>query len=230
MLALLINIPANLGYPVLFGLVMVESMGIPVPGETAIIVSGLAASNGKLSIELVIVIAAAAAIIGDNIGFEIGRRGGRALLEKPGRFERQRRQMLEIGDPFFAKHGAKAVFFGRWLAGLRVWAAWLAGASEMPWRTFFVWNAAGGIGWATSVGLLAYLGGSAVEGIIAKVGLYGGIAVGVVLVGLVIWHRRRGHARPDLGAAPPAAAGSPVVDQPPQPAPGAAEPGETRSQ
>src|SRR5437764_11597 len=84
---------------------------------------GQATSNGKRSIELVIVIGAAAAIIGDNIGFEIGRRGGRALLEKPGRFEGQRRRMLEIGDPFFAKHGAKAVFFGRWLAGLRVWAA-----------------------------------------------------------------------------------------------------------
>ncbi len=193
-LAFLISIPANLGYPVLFVLVMVESMGIPVPGETAIILSGLAANQGKLSIELVIAIAAAAAIIGDNIGFEIGRRGGRALLEKPGRFERQRRHVLAIGDPFFAKHGAKAVFFGRWLAGLRVWAAWLAGASEMRRRTFFLWNAAGGIGWATSVGLAAYFGGKAVQQVIAKAGLYGGIAVVVVLLALFLLHRRRSHA------------------------------------
>jgi membrane-associated protein len=193
MLAALINIPQNLGYPILFVLVMVESMGVPVPGETAIILSGIAANAGNLSIELVIVIAATAAIIGDNIGFEIGRRGGRALLEKPGRFERERRRMLEVGDPFFAKHGPKAVFLGRWIVGLRVWAAWLAGASEMRWRTFFVWNAAGGIGWATSVGLAAYFGGKAVEGVIAKVGLYGGSAVVAVLLVAALVHRRRAH-------------------------------------
>jgi membrane protein DedA with SNARE-associated domain len=196
MLAVLIQIPQNLGYPVLFALVMIESMGVPVPGETAIILAGLAANQGNLSIELVILVAASAAIIGDNIGFEIGRRGGRALLEKPGRFERQRRQMLDIADPFFARHGGKAVFFGRWIAGLRIWAAWFAGASEMRWRTFFAWNAAGGIGWATSVGLAAYFGGKAVEQVIAKVGLYGGIAVVVALVGVFVLHRRRAHRRP----------------------------------
>ncbi len=195
MLAALIDIPQNLGYPVLFVLVMVESMGVPVPGETAIIFSGIAANAGNLSIELVIVVAAAAAIIGDNIGFEIGRHGGRALLEKPGRFATERRRMLEIGDPFFAKHGAKAVFLGRWIVGLRVWAAWLAGASEMRWRSFFVWNAAGGICWATSVGLAAYFGGKAVEGVIAKVGLYGGSAVVAVLLIAVFIHRRRAHRR-----------------------------------
>jgi undecaprenyl-diphosphatase len=195
MLAVLINIPQNLGYPVLFALVMVESMGVPVPGETSIILAGLAANQGNLSIELVILVAAAAAIIGDNIGFEIGRRGGRVLLAKPGPFERQRRQMLAVADPFFARHGAKAVFFGRWIAGLRVWAALFAGASEMRWRTFFVWNAAGGIGWAASVALAAYFGGKAVEQVVAKVGLYGGIAVAVVLVGLLLVHRRRAHAR-----------------------------------
>jgi membrane protein DedA with SNARE-associated domain len=195
MLAVLIHIPQNLGYPVLFALVMVESMGIPVPGETSIILAGLAANQGNLSIELVILVAAAAAIVGDNIGFEIGRRGGRVLLEKPGPFERQRRQMLAVADPFFARHGAKAVFFGRWIAGLRVWAALFAGASEMRWRTFFVWNAAGGIGWAASVALAAYFGGKAVEQVVAKVGLYGGLAVAVVLVGLLVVHRRRAHAR-----------------------------------
>ncbi|HEU0317538.1 MAG TPA: DedA family protein [Solirubrobacteraceae bacterium] len=195
MLAFLIQIPQNLGYPVLFALVMVESMGIPVPGETSIILAGLAANQGNLSIELVILVAAAAAIVGDNIGFEVGRRGGRVLLEKPGRFERQRRQMLAVADPFFARHGPKAVFFGRWIAGLRVWAALFAGTSEMRWRTFFVWNAAGGLGWAASVALAAYFGGKAVEQVVAQVGLYGGIAVAVVLVGLLLLHRRRAHAR-----------------------------------
>jgi membrane protein DedA with SNARE-associated domain len=194
-LAALVNVTQNLGLPLLFVLVGMESMGIPVPGETAIIFGGLAASQGKLDITAVIVVAAAAAIIGDNIGFLIGRRGGRALLERPGRFEKERKRVLEIGDPFFEKHGSKAVFFGRWVAGLRVWAAWLAGASEMRWRTFLAWNAAGGISWATSVSLAAYFGGTTVEHIVTKVGLYGGIAVGVaVIIGLVLWRRRRAAA------------------------------------
>jgi membrane protein DedA with SNARE-associated domain len=195
MLAFLISIPQNLGYPFLFVLVMVESMGVPVPGETTIIVAGLAANQGKLSIELVIVIAAAGAIIGDNIGFEVGRRGGRTMLEKPGRLERQRRNVLALADPFFAKHGAKAVFLGRWVTGLRFWAALFAGASDMRWRTFFVWNAAGGILWASSVALAAYFGGKAVEDVIKTVGIYGGITVGVALVVVLFLHRRRTHRR-----------------------------------
>jgi membrane protein DedA with SNARE-associated domain len=190
-LAALIEITQNLGYPALFILVMVESMGVPVPGETAIILAGLAANSGRLSIVAVIALAAGAAIIGDNIGFEIGRRGGRAVLERPGRFERERRRVLELGDPFFEKHGAKAVFFGRWIVGLRVWAAWFAGASEMRRSTFVFWNAAGGIGWATTVGLAAYFGGKAVEHVIASIGLYGGLAVVVVALGFVYAHRRR---------------------------------------
>ncbi|HEX3875195.1 MAG TPA: DedA family protein [Solirubrobacteraceae bacterium] len=195
MLAALIDITENLGYPVLFILVMVESMGVPVPGETAIILAGVAANEGHLSIALVILFAALAAIVGDNIGFEIGRRGGRTLLERPGRFGGQRQRVLEIGDPFFEKHGPKAVFFGRWITGLRFWAAWLAGASEMRRSTFIVWNAAGGIGWATTVGLAAYFGGKAVEHVVSKVGLYGGIAILVVALGFVFAHRRRAHTR-----------------------------------
>jgi membrane protein DedA with SNARE-associated domain len=192
-LASLISISSNLGYPVLFVLVMIESMGVPVPGETAVILAGLAANTGRLSIVLVIAFASLAAIVGDNIGFEIGRRGGRALLERPGRYARERRRVLELGDPFFEKHGAKAVFLGRWIAGLRIWAAWLAGASEMRRSTFFLANAAGGISWATTVGLAAYFGGKAVEHVISQIGLYGGIAVVVVALGFVFAYRRRSH-------------------------------------
>src|SRR4029077_6651576 len=113
-------------------------------------------SRGKLQIELVIILAAGAAIVGDNIGYLIGRKGGRWLLERPGRFHRQRRNVLAIGEPFFERHGPKAVFFGRFLLGLRVWASWLAGATHMRWRSFAFWNAAGGICWASTIGLLAY--------------------------------------------------------------------------
>jgi len=190
---LLAFLTQNLGYPALFGLVAVESMGIPVPGETAIILAGLAAGQGHLSIVLVIVVAASAAILGDNIGFEVGRRRGRRLLERAGRLEDKRRRGLEIGDAFFARHGPKAVFLGRWVTGLRFWAALLAGASGMRRGTFIFWNATGGIAWATSVALAAYFGGKAVEQVIKKVGLYGGVLVVVVALGLLFAHRRRSH-------------------------------------
>lgn len=118
------------------------------------------ASQGGLQIELVVAIAALAAIIVDNAGYLISRRFGRTLLERPGLLERRRRRVLEIGEPFFERHGPKAVFFGRWILGLRTWASWPAGASKMPWRSFAVWNAAGAISWATTVGLVAYLVGN----------------------------------------------------------------------
>src|ERR1700722_9054451 len=165
MLASILNVThlvTSAGYPLLFVLVMSEAAGVPIPGETALIAAAVLASQGKLEIVLVIALAAAAAIVGDNIGYLIGRKGGRWLLERPGPFRRQRKAALDIGEPFFERHGPKAVFFGRFLLGLRVWASWLAGATRMPWRTFALWNALGGICWATGIGLLAYfLGNSA---------------------------------------------------------------------
>src|SRR5437899_6324396 len=129
------------GYPLLFAIVTGESSGVPLPGETALITGAVLASRGKLQVELVIPLAAAGAIVGDNIGYLIGRKGGRWLLQRPGRFQRERLRVLESGEPFFARHGPKAVFFGRFLLGLRLWASWLAGATRMRWRAFLVWNA-----------------------------------------------------------------------------------------
>jgi len=192
-LASIFSVAQNLGYPLLAVFVAVESLGVPVPGETAVIFAGLGAASGRLSIVLVIVIASAAAIVGDNVGFAIGRRGGRWLLERPGRFERERRRVLEVGDPFFKRHGGKAVFLGRWIAGLRVWASWLAGASDMHWLVFLAYNAAGGIAWATSVSLAAYYGGKSVEHVFSQIGLYGIPVALVLFVVFVLWwrHRRR---------------------------------------
>jgi membrane protein DedA with SNARE-associated domain len=146
------------GYPALFLVVMAESSGIPLPGETALIAAAIVASQGKMQIEFVIAVAALAAIIGDNAGYLISRES--ALLERPGPFQGRRRQVLELGQPFFERHGPMAVFVGRWILGLRTWASWLAGASKMPWRSFAIWNAAGGISWATTMGLVAYFVGS----------------------------------------------------------------------
>ena len=178
------------GYPLLFALVAAESSGVPIPGETALITAAVLASQGKMEIALVIPIAAGAAIVGDNIGYQIGRRGGRWLLQRPGRFRRQRAQALELGEPFFERHGPKAVFFGRFVLGLRVWASWLAGATKMRWRAFFFWNALGGICWATGIGLLAYFLGNAAGNAVSTFGLYGIFALAIAAVSVFVAHRR----------------------------------------
>ena len=194
MLAALINVPPNVGYPVVFGLIAIETMGVPVPGETALIAAALLAHHGQLDIVPLIVIASLAAIIGDNIGFAIGRRGGRRVFAAPGPLHEYRLKVLEHGEPFFAKHGPKAVFLGRWISGLRIASAWLAGMNRMSWPTFLFWNALGGIAWATSIALGVYLLGDIAEKVISTAGPVAA-AVGVIaLIGVVVWHRRRAGA------------------------------------
>jgi membrane-associated protein len=208
MLAALVNVEElvqTAGYPLLFLLVGAESSGVPIPGETALITAAVLASQGKMHIEWVIPIAAAGAIVGDNIGYVIGRRGGRWLLERPGRFHRQRLDALRNGEVFFEHHGPKAVFLGRFVLGLRVWASWLAGATHMHWRSFFFWNALGGICWATGIGLLAYYLGSAAGNAIQTFGIFGLVAVLVAAGSVYTWHRRhRAHApaRTEADASP----------------------------
>ena len=144
-------------------------------------------------------VAAAGAIIGDNLGYLVARKGGRWLLERPGRFQRQRKEVLEIGEPFFERHGPKAVFFGRFILGLRTWASWLAGATRMPWRSFVLWNALGGICWATAVGLIIYFAGSSAKSALETFGIYGlGAAVVAIVSALVVGrrYRRRRHEGP----------------------------------
>jgi undecaprenyl-diphosphatase len=186
----ILTFTAAAGYPLLFLLVMAESGGIPVPGETALIAAGAFAASGKLSLPLVIAVAATAAIVGDNLGFAVARRVGPGLLRRPGPFARHRRTAAELGEPFFARHGPKAVFLGRWFIGLRTWTSWLAGASGMSWPRFVLWNALGGIGWATSVGLVAYLVGQSSGTTFTLIGLVGMVAI-PLSVGLVLARRRR---------------------------------------
>jgi membrane protein DedA with SNARE-associated domain len=190
----LIDIPENVGYAAVAVFVGMEASGIPVPGETALIAAAVLASQGKLSIELVIAIAAVSAIVGDNIGYFLGRRYGRRLMERPGRTKERRQVALERGEHLFDRHGAKAVFLGRWIALLRIWAAWLAGIAGMRWRSFLFWNALGGIGWALFFGLLGYWGGEATAQLVARVGVGAAIAVGLGVGGFWVWlhlrHRR----------------------------------------
>jgi membrane-associated protein len=184
-IASLLDVAETIGYPLVFALIAIETMGIPVPGETALVTASIVASGGRLQIEVVIALAAAAAILGDNIGFAIGRKLGRRLLTAPGPLLHHRRRVIAIGEPFFDRHGPKAVFLGRWVTGLRITAAWMAGVTRMSWPTFLFWNALGGIAWAASIGLLAYFVGHSAETIIHVAGLGG--AVVVVLGGFALW-------------------------------------------
>lgn len=188
-----IQVPSNLGYVGVGVFVGVESIGVPFPGETALVIAAVLASRGKLDLVTVIVVASAAAIIGDNLGYLIGRRGGRRLLMRPGPLHARRLRLIEHGDRFFARHGAKAVFFGRWVAVLRVTAAWMAGANRMPPARFFLYNALGGVAWATTVGLVAYWLGEAGGQILKTAGVVGAVVFGVALVLGALWVRRRGH-------------------------------------
>jgi membrane-associated protein len=203
MLAAILNVEhliSTAGYPLLFLIVMGESSGLPIPGETGLIAAAVLASSGKLEIVIVIALAGAGAIVGDNIGYLIGRKGGRWLLERPGPFQTQRKNVLIIGEPFFDRHGPKAVFFGRFLLGLRVWASWLAGATRMHWRSFVVWNALGGITWATAIGLLAYFLGHSASNAVQAFGIYGLVAVALAVGSALVMHRR--HRRRERAQGP----------------------------
>lgn len=173
------------GLPLLFVVVMLESFGIPLPGETALIAFGVLASQGNYGIEWVIVVAAAGAIVGDNLGYWlIGRLGGRALFERWGWLRRYSANVLPPVERIMERHGGKTVFFGRFIAILRFTAAWIAGLARMKWWRFLFWNALGGIIWATLVGLIAYYSGHAAANAIQKYGLYAaiGIVIAVVLL------------------------------------------------
>ena len=177
------NFVTNQGLPLLFLVVMLESFGIPLPGETALIAFGVLASQGHYSIAEVIAVASVAAIIGDNLGYWlIGRLGGRRLFERTRYGRRYAERFLPEAERLMAQHGGKVVFFGRFISILRFTAAWAAGIARMPWWRFLFWNAAGGIAWATAVGLVAYYGGAAAADAIQRYGIYAAVGIGVVVV------------------------------------------------
>ena len=157
--ATLTSLLESYGYVILFLLVALESLGIPLPGETALVTAAAFAAAGHLSIYWVVVTAAVAAIVGDNVGYWIGREGGLRFVRRYGRMLHIRETEIERAQAFFARHGAKTVFFGRFIALLRAWAAVLAGVSSMPYGVFMVYNALGGSVWAVLFGMLGYLFG-----------------------------------------------------------------------
>jgi membrane protein DedA with SNARE-associated domain len=189
-IAAIFSVSSGLGYllPAIIGL---ESMGVPSPGETALVAAAVLASQGHLKIWLVIMIGAASAILGDNMGYLLGRRLGREVLVSRGPFHDQRARVIRIGDRYFKRHGAKTVFIGRWIAWIRFATAWLAGINHMPFRVFFPWNAFGGITWAVTYGLLGYYGGQAVVNVAERVGIVAAIVLALGALGAFVLVRLR---------------------------------------
>jgi len=191
-LAAIFGISSSLGYllPAIIGL---ESMGVPSPGETALVLAAILASQGKLEIWLVLLIGIASAILGDNLGYLLGRHFGRDVALAKGPLHSYRVRTVASGDAFFKRHGAKAVFLARFIALVRFAAAWLAGINRMRWRTFLFWNALGGICWGLTYGLLGYFVGKAATHVLAELGIAGGVILVLTLIGTIafVWRRER---------------------------------------
>jgi len=188
---LLHHLIASYGYGVVGAIVALEGMGIPVPGETALIVAAIyAGRTHELDITLVIAAAALGAILGDNTGFFIGRELGYRLVFRYGHYVRLNEMRIKLGQYLFMRHGGKVVFVARFIAVLRALAALLAGINYMAWRRFVVFNAAGGILWATLYGSGAYALGRQIEHVAKPVGLALAAAAAVLVIGGLMFLRR----------------------------------------
>jgi membrane protein DedA with SNARE-associated domain len=182
----------NFGYLAVFATIGIESLGIPAPGETMLVTAAISTgATHNLEITGVIAAATAGAIVGDNIGYLIGRKGGYRLLLKHGHKVRIHERHIKVARYMFDRHGSKVVFFGRFVAILRTYAAFLAGVGQMEWRRFLVANAAGGIAWALIFGLAGYYGGKAFERLSTPINISLGIAGFAAIVLFTLFLRRR---------------------------------------
>jgi membrane protein DedA with SNARE-associated domain len=183
---------AHYGYLAIFVIITLESAGLPLPGETVLLTSAAyAGSTGNINIAVVVAIAAIAAILGDNAGYWIGRRWGLPLLLRKGHLIGLDHGRLKLGQYLFRRHGGKIVFFGRFTAMLRAYAAVLAGVNKLDARRFFAFNALGGVAWASIMGFGAYLCGRSIENVMGPVGL--GLLAFVVLGAVALWLFMRRH-------------------------------------
>jgi membrane protein DedA with SNARE-associated domain len=182
---------SNYGYAAVGVFVMIESLGVPFPGETMIITASLyAGTTGRLSPWLIWAAAAAGAIVGDNIGFAIGYWGGYRLLTRFGPKIRLNEAKLKVGRLVFDRYGGRVVFFGRFVSILRTYAAFLAGSNRMPYGRFFVFNASGGIVWSGIYAIGFYYAGSALKKVRGPVDIGLGIGAAILVVAFIVWLRR----------------------------------------
>jgi membrane protein DedA with SNARE-associated domain len=185
---------ASYGYWALFALVAAESLGIPLPGETALILAGTyAGTTHHLNPWLIFAVTSAAAIIGDNIGYWIGDKGGYRLARRYGHKVRLDERKLKTARYLFDRHGVPVVFFGRFVSVLRTYAAFLAGTSRMPWRRFLPANAAGGIVWVGIYTAVSYLAGNWLQRASGTVDwILGGAAVVAIAAVFLLVRRQAG--------------------------------------
>jgi membrane protein DedA with SNARE-associated domain len=185
---------ASYGYWALFALVALESLGVPLPGETALILAGTYAGTTRhLNPWLIFAVAAAAAVIGDNIGYWIGDKGGYRLARRYGHKVRLDERKLKTARYLFDRHGVPVVFFGRFVSVLRTYAAFLAGTSRMRWRRFLPANAAGGILWAAIYTAVSYLAGNWLQRTSGTIDwALGGAAVAAVIAVWLLVRRQAG--------------------------------------
>jgi membrane protein DedA with SNARE-associated domain len=190
----LLDLFGRYGYSVVFWGVFLENTGVPVPGETMLLAGSALAHSGALSLKWVIAAAIGGAILGDNLGFFIGRRGGRRLVERYGSRIGLTPAQLEEFDRFFERHGPKTVFLARFITGLRVVGAVLAGGSGLSWRSFLFYNASGAVVWSTAVSLAGYLLGRSWEVLevwIGRLGVIGLLVGGGLVVAWFVRDRRQ---------------------------------------
>ena len=198
----LISLIPTYGPWIIFGIVALESAGVPLPGETILVGSALlAATTGQISIVVVVLASAAGAIVGDGIGYMVGRRFGLPLIRRYGRYIRLDENRLLIGRYLFFRYGTVVVFFGRFVAVLRMFAALLAGANSMPAGRFFFFNITGGVCWACLFGFGAYAVGAEIYKIsgtlsVISFGLFiaGGYALSIFIRRNEVTLRRRAEA------------------------------------
>ena len=180
------------GYWAVFFGVMLENAGVPVPGETILLIAGYFASTGKFHLGLVMLIAATGAVVGDNIGFAIGHHYGRNVLLRVGRFFFLTPKRLAHMENFFERHGNKTILVARFITGLRVFAALLAGASKMPWRIFIVFNMAGAVLWSVVISTLGYFFGQSLPLLMKWLTFSGRIfLLAAIVVGVIVWRVRK---------------------------------------
>jgi membrane protein DedA with SNARE-associated domain len=195
LLAQAIAIPtgvAVLAYLVVGLVIGIESIGVPLPGETTLVAAALLASQHHLRIEFVILAAATGAIIGDSIGYFVGRKAGRRLFERLGRrFHHFSEDRIARAEKYFHKYGVWTVFFGRFVALLRIFAGPMAGMLRMHYPRFLAANAAGGIAWSVTIGVVAYKVGDNADKIFGRVSLWALVGIAVVVVTLYVVHKVR---------------------------------------
>ena len=205
---LLAHLIQNYGYPIVALLVAAEGVGVPLPGETALILAAAAAARGQLSIVGVVIAASVGTILGGSGGYWLGRTGGVALVHRLGRYIGVDEAKVERGQQFFEKYGARTVFLARFVAILRILAGLLAGAARMPFGEFSVYNALGGIAWSALFAGLGYAFGHNMRRLELALGRYGFIAAAVAVVVIIVFVRRAGRRNGGAGTGAGAGAGA----------------------